>query len=74
MAYGDPRTARNLDLVIAIEASEVTTLVTALEAAGFYCPPLAVEAVKSGREIRAKAIGLEEDVDRALQALGLAPI
>ena len=50
LAYGDPRTARNLDLVIAIEASEVTTLVTALEAAGFYCPPLAVEAVKSGRE------------------------
>lgn len=50
LAYGDPRTTRDLDLVISIEPSEVTALVTALETAGFYCPPLAVEAVKSGRE------------------------
>jgi hypothetical protein len=50
LAYGDPRTTRDLDLVIAIEASEVTALVSALELAGFYCPPLAVEAVKSGQE------------------------
>ena len=50
LAYGDPRTTRDLDLVIAIEPSEVTVLVTALEAAGFYCPPLAVEAVKSRQE------------------------
>ena len=50
LAYGDPRTTRDLDLVIAIEPSEITVLVTALEAAGFYCPPLAVEAVRSGRE------------------------
>ncbi len=50
LAYGDPRTTRDLDLVIAIEPSEITALVTALEAAGFYCPPLAVEAVKTGRE------------------------
>ena len=50
LAYGDPRTTRDLDLVIAIELSTIQTLVTALEAAGFYCPPLAVEAVQAGRE------------------------
>ena len=50
LAYGDPRTTRDLNLVIAIELSTIRTLVTALEAAGFYCPPLAVEAVQDGRE------------------------
>jgi len=50
LAYGDPRTTRDLDLVIAIDSSNIQTLVTALEAAGFYCPPLAVEAVQAGRE------------------------
>jgi CheY-like chemotaxis protein len=50
LAYGDPRTTRDLDLVIAIDSANIQTLVTALEAAGFYCPPLAVEAVQAGRE------------------------
>lgn len=50
LAYGDPRTTRDLDLVIAIDSSKLQTLVNALEAAGFYCPPLAVEAVQAGRE------------------------
>ena len=50
MAYGDPRTTRDLDLVIAIELSTIQTLVTALEAAGFYGSPLAIGAVQAGRE------------------------
>ncbi|MCY7408172.1 MAG: hypothetical protein LH631_12580 [Alkalinema sp. CAN_BIN05] len=50
LAYGDPRTTRDLDLVIAIDSSTIQTLVATLEATGFYCPPLAVEAVQAGRE------------------------
>lgn len=50
IVYGEPRTTRDLDLVIYLPQQNLTPLVTALESSGFYCPPLAVEAVQSGRE------------------------
>lgn len=48
-AYGDPRTTRDLDVVIEIERSEIMPLVQRLEAEGFYCPPGAVEDIQLGR-------------------------
>jgi hypothetical protein len=47
--YGDPRTTRDLDLVIELSRSEISPLVKALEEAGFYCPPGAVEDIQMGR-------------------------
>jgi hypothetical protein len=49
IAYGEPRTTRDLDLVIELEPSEITTIATQLEAEGFYCPPEAVLDIQSGR-------------------------
>lgn len=49
IAYGDPRTTRDLDIVIAITSNDLGQLVSALEAAGFYCPPGAVEDIQRGR-------------------------
>jgi hypothetical protein len=49
IAYGDPRTTRDLDVVIECEPSEIITMVTQLEGEGFYCPPGAVEDIQSGR-------------------------
>lgn len=49
IAYGDPRTTRDLDVVVEIEPSEIMALVIRLEAEGFYCPPDAVSAIQSGR-------------------------
>ncbi len=49
IAYGEPRTTRDLDIVVEVGGSEINTLVTALEAAGFYCPHGAVEDIQSGR-------------------------
>ncbi len=49
IAYGEPRTTRDLDLVIQIERSEITQVVTALEQAGFYCPLIAVEEIRMGQ-------------------------
>lgn len=48
-AYGDPRTTRDLDVVISIERSQqnIQNLVSILEAAGFYVP--GVEDIISGR-------------------------
>ena len=45
-AYGDPRTTRDLDVALNISRLEISPLVTALEAAGFYVPD--VEDVVSG--------------------------
>lgn len=48
-AYGDPRTTRDLDLVIELNRDHIYQLVEALETAGFYCPPIAVQDIKDGR-------------------------
>ena len=48
-AYGDPRTTRDLDLVIELNQQTISQLVQALEAAGFYCPPAAVADIQTGR-------------------------
>ena len=50
IVYGEPRTTRDLDLVVHLPRQSLTPLVTALESSGFYCPPLAVEAIESGQE------------------------
>lgn len=47
--YGEPRTTRDLDIVINLQRPQLLTLVTALEAAGFYCPPGAVEELQAGQ-------------------------
>jgi hypothetical protein len=49
IAYGDPRTTRDLDVVVQVERTEITPMITQLEAAGFYCPPGAVEDIQIGR-------------------------
>ncbi len=50
IVYGEPRTTRDLDLVINLPQQSLPPLVAALEASGFYCPPTAVEAIQAGRE------------------------
>ncbi|MEC4818495.1 MAG: hypothetical protein SAK29_35275 [Scytonema sp. PMC 1069.18] len=49
--HGEPRSTRDLDLVIQIQLEEVDLLVTTLERAGYYCPVGAVENLKQGREM-----------------------
>ena len=49
IAYGDPRTTRDLDVVVEVERSQIMPLVDQLEAAGFYCPPGAVDDIQAGR-------------------------
>jgi hypothetical protein len=49
IAYGDPRTTRDLDVVVEIGRSQIMTLVTRLESEEFYCPPDAVSDIQSGR-------------------------
>ncbi len=49
IAYGDPRTTRDLDIVVEVERSEIMPMVEQLEAAGFYCPRGAVEDIRSAR-------------------------
>jgi hypothetical protein len=49
IAYGDPRTTRDLDVVIECKPSEIMTMVAQLEAEGFYCPPGAIEDIQSSR-------------------------
>lgn len=47
IAYGEPRTTRDVDIVLEITRDRIDSLVTALEANGFYVP--GVEDVKAGR-------------------------
>lgn len=47
--HGEPRSTRNLDLVIS-NLTKTFWLVKALEAAGYYCPAGAVEDLERGRE------------------------
>jgi hypothetical protein len=48
--HGEPRSTRNLDLVISVQPDQIDLLVTTLEAAGYYCPAGAVEDLKRGYE------------------------
>lgn len=48
--HGEARSTRDLDLVISLEVERVDIIVQTLETAGFYCPALAVENIKQGRE------------------------
>ena len=47
IAYGEPRTTRDADIVLAIAPTDIAPLVVALEADGFYVP--GVEDVRTGR-------------------------
>ncbi|WP_155523797.1 hypothetical protein [Nodosilinea nodulosa] len=47
ITYGEPRTTRDLDVVISVPRDALTPLVTALEAAGFYVP--GVDDAMTGR-------------------------
>jgi hypothetical protein len=49
IAYGEPRTTRDLDVVVEVGMSEIMPLVERLEAEGFYCPPGAVSDIQAGR-------------------------
>jgi len=48
--HGEPRSTRDLDLVISVESDQIDVLVATLEGAGYYCPPGAVEGLKQGSE------------------------
>lgn len=47
IAYGEPRTTRDLDIVLEIAPADIDRLVAVLEAEGFYVP--GVEDVRDGR-------------------------
>ncbi|MCU0541637.1 MAG: hypothetical protein MUE44_05530 [Oscillatoriaceae cyanobacterium Prado104] len=47
IAYGEPRTTRDLDVAIALSPTAIDSLVEALELNGFYVP--GVEDIRSGR-------------------------
>jgi hypothetical protein len=47
-AYGEPRSTKDLDLVIQIQAQDITRLSAVLEQQGFYCPPGAIEEIQQG--------------------------
>lgn len=46
--YGDPRSTRDMDLVIEAQRSDIPKLASSLEQAGFYCPPGALEEIIGG--------------------------
>ncbi|MEH1819395.1 MAG: hypothetical protein V7L31_10010 [Nostoc sp.] len=48
--HGEPRSTRDLDLVISVQPDQIDLLVTTLETAGYYCPAGAVEDLKRGYE------------------------
>lgn len=48
--HGEPRSTRDLDLVISVQLDQIDLLVTTLEIAGYYCPAGAVEDLKRGSE------------------------
>jgi hypothetical protein len=48
--HGEPRSTRDLDLVIQVQSSQIDLLVKTLESANFYCPAGAVEDLKIQRE------------------------
>lgn len=48
--HGEPRSTRDLDLVIEVQPEQIDLLVVTLENAGYYCPAGAVENLKQGQE------------------------
>lgn len=46
--HGEPRSTRDLDLVIQVNQNQILLLVTTLEASGYYCPAGAVEDLHRG--------------------------
>ncbi|NET02141.1 MAG: hypothetical protein F6K61_16525 [Sphaerospermopsis sp. SIO1G1] len=46
--HGEPRSTRDLDLVIEINQTQIDLLVKTLESSGYYCPAGAVEDLQSG--------------------------
>jgi hypothetical protein len=48
--HGEPRSTRDLDLVIEIQPEGIDLLVATLESTGYYCPAGAVEGLKQGTE------------------------
>jgi hypothetical protein len=46
--HGEPRSTRDLDLVIEINQNQIDLLVKSLESSGYYCPAGAVEDLKNG--------------------------
>jgi hypothetical protein len=46
--HGEPRSTRDLDLVIEINQNQIDLLVKALETSGYYCPEGAVEDLQRG--------------------------
>lgn len=69
--FGDPRTTRDLDVVIAVSTQKLETLVHALEANRFYVPGL--DDVRSGR-MRTLSITHQESIARAdLMVAGTEP-
>jgi hypothetical protein len=60
--YGEPRTTRDLDIVIAIEPTQLNSLVQRLETEEFYVP--GVEDIRSGR-LRTLSITHQETIARA---------
>ncbi len=48
--HGEPRSTRDLDLVIEVQPQKINLLVATLEGAGYYCPAGAVEGLKQGSE------------------------
>lgn len=62
IAYGEPRTTRDVDMVLSISLSEINALVQQLEQKGFYIP--GVDDVKSGR-MKTLSITHIESISRA---------
>jgi hypothetical protein len=48
--HGEPRSTRDLDLVIEFKPNQIDLLVKTLEASGYYCPAGAVEDLQRGLE------------------------
>ena len=46
--HGEPRSTRDLDLVIEIKVNQIDLLVKTLEASGYYCPAGAIEDLQKG--------------------------
>jgi hypothetical protein len=60
--YGEPRTTRDLDIVIALPLNQLDAMVQRLESEGFYVP--GVEAIRSG-QLQTLGITHQETIARA---------
>lgn len=49
IVYGEPRTTRDLDVVIELDRNNILPLVEKLQQDEFYCPPGAVDEILTGR-------------------------